>query len=138
MPFSSPNSIEWDPLLKKAWKARDFAYAPYSNFKVGAALIDRNGKIFVGCNVENASYGATCCAERNAIFQAVATGAKHGDIRALVVVTDTKDLTPPCGICRQVMAEFEEKLPILLANRSIRILHDISELLPHSFSRQNL
>ena len=91
-------------LLKAARQARKKAYAPYSNFRVGAAVLAGNGKIYNGCNVENASYGLTCCAERNAIFTMIAAGEK--EIRELLVIGPGAKFIPPCGACRQVIAEF--------------------------------
>ena len=91
-------------LIQAALDAREKAYVPYSKFRVGAALLDDRDRLFTGCNIENASYGATCCAERTAIFKAVSEGAKT--IRRLAVVCDQAGPCMPCGICRQVMAEF--------------------------------
>src|SRR4051794_37115307 len=91
-------------MLNAARAAMEKAYCEYSQFAVGAAVLTESGKIFVGCNVENASYGLTMCAERNAIFQAIAQG--HRDLKAVVVVTPTETPTPPCGACRQVINEF--------------------------------
>ena len=91
-------------LLAAALAARENAYAPYSKFKVGAAVETADGHIFTGCNVENASYGLTCCAERNAVFAAIGSGARS--FKALCVVADTEEPVAPCGACRQVLAEF--------------------------------
>jgi cytidine deaminase len=91
-------------LLLAAKKARARAYAPYSNFHVGAAVLGGNGKIYAGCNVENASFGLTCCAERNAIFAMVAAGERK--IREVLVIGESEEFLPPCGACRQVIAEF--------------------------------
>ena len=91
-------------LISAATAARLEAYAPYSNFKVGAALLAKDGRVFTGCNVENLSYGLTICAERNAIFAAVAAGVR--EFEAIAVVADTRESVSPCGACRQVMAEF--------------------------------
>ena len=132
------DSPGWSPLLEAAWVARENAHAPYSGFKVGAALLFRDGRIESGCNVENAAYPLTVCAERNAIGAAVAKGMRDGDLVALAVVTEAPTLTPPCGGCRQVIAEFAERLPVLLANRRERALHDIADLLPHAFTGRNL
>ncbi len=93
-------------LLAGARKARRKAYAPYSNFRVGAAVLGGNGKIYSGCNVENASFGLTCCAERNAVFAMVADGEKR--VREVLVVGGSDEFLPPCGACRQVLAEFAE------------------------------
>ena len=138
MPFRDPRSPAWEPLLAAAWVARDHAHAPYSGFQVGAALLFGEGTIVPGCNVENAAYPVAQCAERTALCAAVSAGLKIGALKALVVVTDAGTPTPPCGACRQVLAEFAEDLPILLANRQQRALHDLRDLLPHPFSGRNL
>ncbi len=93
------------PLLDAARAARERAYAPYSQFRVGAALATRDGRVFHGCNVENMSYGLTCCAERTAFFAAVAAGYKPGDFVQIAVIGDTVEPIAPCGACRQVMLE---------------------------------
>jgi len=98
-------------LVEAAKKARLHAYSPYSRVKIGAAVLTSRGAIFSGANVENASYGLACCAERNAIFKAVTEGAK--DIVAIAVVGVSKDFTKPCGACRQVMVEFNPKMRVL-------------------------
>lgn len=124
-----------DVLLTMARQAREQAYAPYSRFLVGAAVITRDGRRFSGCNVENASYGLCNCAERTALFSAVAAGCKPGDFEALAVIGDTEGPISPCGACRQVMSELcREDMPVWLGN-----LHgDVQEttvcaLLPGSF-----
>jgi cytidine deaminase len=111
---TSPELLEADPLIQAARTARTRAHAPYSNFKVGAALEDEAGQIFTGCNIENATYGLTLCAERVALFKAISDGAKR--IRRIAVVADTDTLTPPCGACRQVLWEFCGDAQLLLAN----------------------
>lgn len=136
--FDHADSPEWNALLDAAWAAWANAHAPYSGFRVGAAIQLGNGTVQSGCNVENAAYPLTVCAERNAIGAAVAKGMRDGDLVALVVVTEAPTLTPPCGGCRQVIAEFAERLPVLLANRQERALHDIADLLPHAFTGRNL
>jgi cytidine deaminase len=125
----------FDDLLALARSAREQAYAPYSNFQVGAALLTRDGRRFSGCNVENASYGLCNCAERTALFSAVAAGCRPGDFAALAVIADTDNPVSPCGACRQVMAELcDDAMPVLLAN-----LHGdtqqttVAALLPGSF-----
>lgn len=138
MTFSDPHSRAWQPLLDAAWLAWERAHAPYSGFHVGAALLFGDGQLVPGCNVENAAYPVALCAERTAICAAVSQGMKLGELKALVVVTEAPTLTPPCGACRQVIAEFAETLPILLANRQERALHDIRDLLPHAFTGRNL
>jgi cytidine deaminase len=128
-------SAVFDELLTLARSAREQAYAPYSNFQVGAALLTRDGRRFSGCNVENASYGLCNCAERTALFSAIAAGCRPGDFAALAVVADTEDPVSPCGACRQVMSELcDDAMPVLLAN-----LHgdtqqtSVAALLPGSF-----
>jgi cytidine deaminase len=121
-------------LLEAAWKARDHAHAPYSDFQVGAALLTTSGMVIGGCNVENAAYPVSLCAERGALSAAVAAGLRPGGLVAAVVVTDVAELTPPCGACRQALVEFAGDLPVLLANRQTRQLHLLENLLPHSFT----
>ncbi len=119
-------------LLNAALSARERAYAPYSKFLVGAAVLAKSGKIYTGCNIENASYGLTVCAERNALFSAV--GAGEREFTALCVVGDTEAPISPCGACRQVMTEF--KVPcIILANLKDDVKeYTLEELLPYGFS----
>lgn len=121
--------MEWDPLVEAAWQARDNAYAPYSNFHVGAALLAADGRIFSGCNVENISYGLTNCAERVAIGAAVAAGVR--EFLAVAVVADTIVPISPCGACRQVLAEFGVPR-VMLANRTAREEFSLGALLPRA------
>lgn len=121
--------MTWDTLIQKAWLTRASAYAPYSQFQVGAAIASDSGNVYGGCNVENLSFGLTNCAERVAIGAAIAAGEKN--ITRVVVVADTKSPISPCGACRQVMAEFGVK-EILLCNRTEQILFTLDELLPRS------
>jgi len=121
--------MEWDGLVEEAWLTRELAYAPYSKFAVGAALLAADGRVFVGCNVENLSYGLTNCAERVAIGAAVAAGAR--EFLAVVVVADTKVPISPCGACRQVLAEFGVPR-VMLANRIERLEFRLEELLPRA------
>lgn len=118
-------------LFEAAVAARKNSYSPYSHFAVGAAVRTANGKIYGGCNVENASYGLCCCGERNAIFAAVCAGER--DLEAICVVADTEKPVSPCGACRQVMSEFKIK-NIILANLQgdIRI-YTLEEILPYGF-----
>lgn len=109
-------AMDWKPLLDAAFAVRERAHAPYSGFRVGAALLCEDGSIVAGCNVENRTYGLTICAERNAIVAAVAAG--HRRFRAVAVVADSDPLAPPCGMCRESLQEFCEELPILLASPS--------------------
>lgn len=120
-------------LIEQARLAAERAYAPYSDFHVGAALETEDGHLFTGCNVENVSYGATCCAERVAIFNAVSEG--HRRIRRLAVVCGSDEYCTPCGICRQVMLEFATPDFILLAARPDGgfLRFDTEQLLPHAF-----
>jgi cytidine deaminase len=118
-----------DELVEAAWQAREAAYAPYSNFAVGAALLAEDGRIFTGCNVENISYGLTICAERVAMGAAVAAGARK--FVGVVVVADTAVPISPCGACRQVLAEFGVP-QVMLANRNERVEFRLEELLPRA------
>lgn len=119
-------------LLKEARAAREHAYAPYSHFKVGAAVLTGSGEIFTGCNVENAAYSDTLCAERVAIFKAVSEG--HRDIKAVAVIADYPQPVPPCGSCRQVMAEFGEHIAVIMGNTAGAVsVEDLSVLLPGRF-----
>jgi len=123
-------------LYEEAMKTRENAYAPYSNFKVGASLLLDNGEIFSGCNVENASYGLSLCAERNAIFSAVAKGKCK--FKAMLIVAEGEAPVKPCGACRQVMAEFGD-FDVYLANTKGKIEKTrVSELLPNAFSPKDL
>lgn len=124
--------LEIQKLMDCAIKARENAYSPYSHFAVGAALLCEDGTLYEGCNIENASYGLTNCAERTAIFKAISEG--HIKFKVLAVVADTEGPCAPCGACRQVMAEF--KIPLIIMGNlmgNIKIV-TIEELLPFSFS----
>lgn len=105
---------EYDTLITAAKQARENAHAPFSGFRVGAAVRAQSGRVFTGCNVENATLGLTCCAERVAIFKAISEGERGFD--AIAVAADTDTLTPPCGACRQVIWEFCGDVPVILAN----------------------
>lgn len=124
-------------LVQLAWEARTRAYAPYSRFPVGAALLTADGRTFLGCNVENASYGLSCCAERTAVFKAVSEGAR--ELVAIAVVADTRGPVAPCGACRQVLAEFNLKMKVILANLDGGMQVTSAEaLLPGSFTPADL
>jgi cytidine deaminase len=111
-----------DLLLLAALQARENAHAPFSNFRVGAALEDSAGRIHTGCNVENATFGLTLCAERVAVFKAISEGARA--FQRIAVAADTETLTPPCGACRQILWEFCSDIEVILVN-----LHGVSETL---------
>ena len=130
-------------LIKLALVAKEFSYAPYSSFNVGAALLCKNGKVYTGCNVESASYGATNCAERTALFKAVSEGER--DFVSIAVVGNKEGetnagITAPCGICRQVLYEFcSDDLMVVLLNEAQEIIEiTLGELFPHGFGPKNL
>ena len=126
-----------DALVAAARAARERAVADYSHFKVGAALETADGQIITGCNVENASYGLTICAERVAMFKALSEG--HRGFRRVVVVADTESPTPPCGACRQILWEFAGDVEVVLANlQAVKATHRMSDLLPHAFDKSLL
>jgi cytidine deaminase len=130
--------MDWEPLIAAARAVREHAYAPYSGFPVGAAIATEDGSIFVGCNVENLSYGVTVCAERNAVSAAVASGALSRERRAVAVavIADASPLAPPCGVCLQTLSEFaaDQDLPLLLFNLAgERREWRLRELLPYPF-----
>lgn len=124
-------------LVRAAKAARENAYAPYSRYKVGAALLGKSGKVYTGCNVENASYGATICAERAAVVKAVSEGETA--FEALAVVTQSDPPGSPCGICRQFLAEFGTDLKLILANLDGQQLEtDLKDYFPRAFTGQQL
>jgi cytidine deaminase len=126
-----------EELVTAAVRVREKAYAPYSQFKVGAALLGKSGAIYTGCNVENASYGATICAERGAVLKAVSEGETA--FLALAVVGDTSTPIVPCGICRQFLGEFNPNLPLILANlQGARVVTTLQDLFPSPFASENL
>lgn len=126
-----------EELLRKAKEAQQLAYAPYSNFRVGAALLTEDGQIFTGCNVENASFGLTNCAERTAIFKAVSEGSKN--FTAMAVQGDTPDFCYPCGACRQVMGEFNPQMQVFLQNAQGEIKSmTVAQLMPGLFTSEDL
>lgn len=131
--------MKYGQLIEEAIKAREYAYAPYSKFKVGAAVLMEDDKIFTGCNIENASFGATNCAERTAIFKGVSEGLKV--IKAVAVTGDPNGYTFPCGICRQVIAEFARDGQIeivIVKNKEEYIVKTLDEILPGSFTKKDL
>ena len=133
----SVSSPEPSPLVAAARRAREYAVAPFSRFKVGAALETADGTVVTGCNVENATYGLTICAERVAMFKALSEG--HRRFTRIAIVADTAAPTPPCGACRQILWEFGGNLEIILANLEVETgRHRLSELLPIPFDRSLL
>lgn len=121
-------------LIRKAQEARARAYVPYSGFHVGAALLCKDGTIFSGCNIENSAYGPTNCAERTAIFKAVSEG--YREFETIVIISDSEQPTPPCGVCRQVMAEFcgPEFPVVMMGCDGSQRTASLGELLPYAFS----
>jgi cytidine deaminase len=128
--------MDYKELIKKAYEAMEYSYSPYSNFRVGAALLLNDGSVYTGCNIESASFGATNCAERTAIFKAVSEGKK--DFKAIAIVSDMNEETFPCGICRQVMAEFSHEMEIVLGNREMYKVYSFNEIMPYSFTQIEL
>ena len=129
--------VDWEALKVAAERARQNAYAPYSGFAVGAALQTASGSVFLGCNLENASYGAAICAERGALAAAAAAGER--ELVALAIVTGAHNPTPPCGICRQCLSELGPRLRIRsYIEDGTFAEHDLAELLPHAFDRSQL
>jgi cytidine deaminase len=129
-------------LIKNAVKARENSYAPYSKYKVGAALLTKSGKVYLGCNVENASYTPTICAERNAFFKAISEGEREFEMIAIVGGKEGEDLSPnctPCGVCRQVMTEFCSKdFLVILGTPEKYKAYRLEELMPYSFTKTEL
>ena len=132
MAMTNDLDSRWLALVDAAWSARANAYAPYSGFQVGAAVETGDGTIYGGCNIENVSYGLTNCAERTAMFQAVANGAKA--LVRMVICADTPEPIAPCGACRQVMVELGPHMEVLLINQDGKqIFTTVADLMPYSF-----
>ena len=126
-----------DPLASAALAARENAHAPYSHFRVGAALEDASGRVHTGCNVENATYGLTLCAERVAVFKAISEGARQ--FRRIAIAADTEALTPPCGACRQILWEFCGDIEITMLNpRGKTETLQLKDLFPRAFDASYL
>ena len=127
--------MHYEDLIIKAMEAREKAHAPYSQFAVGAALLAQSGRVYTGCNVENASYGLSICAERTAVFKAVSEGER--DFEAIAVVTENG--VTPCGACRQVLMEFGEDIQVIVADETggYRVF-GLQELLPEAFTPDHL
>ena len=122
----------WNRLIEVAWQSREHAYAPYSGFRVGAAVETQSGRVYGGCNIENVSFGLTNCAERTAMFQAIANGEQ--DLVRMVICADTPEPIAPCGACRQVMVELGPQMEVLLINLSGKQIHTtVVDLMPYSF-----
>lgn len=126
--------------MENAVKAREMAYAPYSNYKVGACLLAKSGKLYMGCNVENASYTPTNCAERTAFFKAVSEGER--EFVAIAIVGGKEELSPsctPCGVCRQVMTEFCDKdFKVILGTPDKYYVYNLQDIMPFSFTNEEL
>lgn len=130
-----------EELMRLAVRAREMAYAPYSGFRVGAALLTKEGKVYTGCNIENAAYSPTNCAERTAIFKAVSEGERH--FTAIAIVGGLRDtlspLCAPCGVCRQVLSEFcSEDLTVVLGTPGHLTVTTLGDLLPYAFTKGEL
>ncbi len=131
--------MNYQHVVEAAFEAMENAYAPYSNYHVGACVLCNDGNMFKGCNIENASYGATNCGERSAIFSAYSNGYRKEDIEAIAIVTDGKIVGAPCGICRQVLSELiNMDTPIILSNGKETIIKTMYDLLPMHFSSEDL
>ena len=129
--------MDYTNLIRSAIKAKELAYVPYSGFRVGAALLAKDGRIFTGCNIENAAYSPTICAERTAVAKAVSEGCR--DFTAIVVTGDAGDYLTPCGVCRQVLAEFcPPEMPVILGDRAHVERYSLSQLLPLAFTEKDL
>jgi cytidine deaminase len=129
--------MDYRLLVSRARAAKRFSHSPYSKFRVGAALLAKDGTIFTGCNIENSSYGLTVCAERTAIFKAVSEGTRH--FTAIAIATDEDAFTPPCGACRQVMMDLAGDIDVILTRKNGRMKKlRLAELLPHPFGGKNL
>jgi cytidine deaminase len=130
-------SKRYKELVAAAINAKEFAHAPYSKFRVGAAILTKDGRIITGCNIESSSYGLTICAERTAIFKAYSEGIK--EFTAIAVVSDDPDFTPPCGACRQVLVDLAGDIDFVMANakNKLKILR-LKSLLPFAFTSRNL
>jgi cytidine deaminase len=121
-------------LFQIAYKAREFSYSPYSDFKVGAAVLTDDNMVFVGTNIENRSYGATICAERVALYKAVSEGKRN--IKKLAIASDSEDITYPCGLCLQVIAELMPNGSVIVGTKNDIKEYKISELMPFSFDNK--
>lgn len=124
--------VDYEKLIKEAMLAKEKAYAPYSKFRVGAALLSENGEVYTGCNVENISYGLSNCAERTAVFKAISEGIK--EFKAIAIVADTEKIIAPCGACRQVLLEFNPEMEVIMANKMGEYkVNKVKNLMPLAF-----
>lgn len=131
--------METKKLIDLAFEATKNSYVPYSKFRVGACVQLRDGTFIKGCNIENAAYGSTMCAERNAVYGAYCQGYRKEDIKTLAIVADCTPIASPCGACRQVLSELlDKKTPIILANKEDYIVTDIETLVPMMFTDESL
>lgn len=132
------HDLEIKNMIRMAMDARDRAYVPYSGFRVGACIKTHTGAYYLGCNIENASFGATNCAERTALFKAVYEGER--EFEALAIVSDSSNYTVPCGICRQVLSEFcESDMPVICANNEGKYkVFTFGDMLPYSFKASDM
>lgn len=129
--------LDYLNLIKEAKLGMEESYSPYSKFAVGAALLAKDGTIYRGCNIENAAYSAANCAERTALFSAIADGKR--EFEAIAVVSSSGDFTYPCGVCRQVIAELMPEGKIVLSNKEDQVkIYTLDDILPHSFTRKDL
>lgn len=134
-PNQASRTKAWDDLLQRAIEARKYSYSPYSQYRVGAALLTSSGKIYTGCNIENAGYAASVCAERTAIFKAVS----EGELNFMAIAVATVNGGAPCGVCRQVIREFAPHLTVIVGSIDGDYeVHNLSDLLPFSFGPENL
>lgn len=129
--------MQYRTLVARARAAKRFSHSPYSRFRVGAAVLTSDGKVYTGCNIENSSYGLTVCAERTALFKAVSEGASS--FTAIAIASDETTATPPCGACRQVIMDLAGDIDVILSagNGSMTVMR-LTELLPHPFGGKNL
>ena len=129
--------MTYKALAKRALAARRFSHSPFSHFRVGAAVLTSTGRVFTGCNIENSSYSLTICAERTALFKGVSEG--HKKFRAIAIAADRKNLTPPCGACRQVIVDLAGDIDVILVNRHGTMkVFTMKQLLPHAFTKKDL
>ncbi len=129
--------MKYQKLIEAAKRAKNNSYSPYSNFRVGAALLSKTGKIFTGCNIENSSYSLTICAERTAIFKAISEGQRK--FRAIAISSDMKEIIPPCGACRQVLMDLASDIDVILCGSDKKpIIIKLSKLLPMPFDSSML